>query len=241
MVTKLEDYFENFNRIKSDQWALDASTDYFWCESTPFKLKDFAENCDLRIIAIIRDPVDRAVSEYNHTLRHNWEPLSFAESISAEPLRRRNGWHPLFYHLRRSCVRSDLHQFFSVFGDDILILDYRQLENISLFTRRICELLKIREFNFPNFERKNETILPRSNFILNIVKNKKFRYVVHKLSSDRARQIVWKSLHTNSKNVQTVSESEKSHFRRALKHEIEECLRDPLIPTDNWRTAVQEK
>jgi sulfotransferase family protein len=43
---------------------------------------------DARLIAILRDPVDRAYSHYWHNVRRGREPLSFREALEAEPGRR---------------------------------------------------------------------------------------------------------------------------------------------------------
>jgi len=40
-----------------------------------------------RIIALLRDPVARAYSNYNHHVRSGWEPLSFEDAIDAEAAR----------------------------------------------------------------------------------------------------------------------------------------------------------
>ena len=40
-----------------------------------------------RIIALLRNPVDRAISEYHHEKRHGWESLPIEEAFDAEPAR----------------------------------------------------------------------------------------------------------------------------------------------------------
>lgn len=42
---------------------------------------------DVKIVAILRNPVDRAYSHYWHNVRHGRETLSFEEAIKAEPER----------------------------------------------------------------------------------------------------------------------------------------------------------
>lgn len=42
---------------------------------------------DARIVAILRNPIDRAYSHYNHSVRHGWEDLSFEEALEREPAR----------------------------------------------------------------------------------------------------------------------------------------------------------
>jgi hypothetical protein len=42
---------------------------------------------DLRIIVLLRDPVERAYSHYKERVRHNAEPLTFEAALDAEPAR----------------------------------------------------------------------------------------------------------------------------------------------------------
>ena len=42
---------------------------------------------DVRLVAILRDPVDRAYSHYQLSVRGGWETLSFEEALAAEPER----------------------------------------------------------------------------------------------------------------------------------------------------------
>jgi len=44
-----------------------------------------ALNPDMKLIAILRDPVDRAWSHYNHEVRHGVETLTFEQALDAEP------------------------------------------------------------------------------------------------------------------------------------------------------------
>lgn len=42
---------------------------------------------DVRLIVLLRDPVDRAYSDYNHKVREGREPLGFEEAVAAEEKR----------------------------------------------------------------------------------------------------------------------------------------------------------
>jgi hypothetical protein len=42
---------------------------------------------DVKLIVVLRDPVQRAYSHYHHAVRNGWDPLTFEEAIAAEPER----------------------------------------------------------------------------------------------------------------------------------------------------------
>ncbi len=63
----------------------EASPDYVLYPEAPERLAAVAP--DALLIAVLRDPVDRAYSHYWHQVRRGFESLSFEEAIAAEPSR----------------------------------------------------------------------------------------------------------------------------------------------------------
>lgn len=228
------DYIANFEDLRDGQWAVDASTDYIWCKETTDLLAAFAKGRNVRVICIVRDPLERAVSEYNHTLRHGWERLSFNDAIDAEKSRYDAGWHPLFYHMRRSTVCQDLRRFADAFQDRFLTIDYHELRNAQNVTNRICAFLDIPEMTLPEMTKENVSFIPR-NFVARALLNTTLLGKVSGALLPRTvRSMIWENLHTNARSVPTVKNFEILRFRELLSEEIERCLADPLVPTENW-------
>lgn len=241
LISDSEDYEANFEGLRDGQWALDASTDYIWCDVTPDLLAAFAENCEVRVICIVRDPVARATSEYNHTLREDWEDLSFSESLKAEQTRYDHGWHPLFYHQRRSTVCDDLRRFADRFEDRFLVVDYAELSDVQALTNRIFSFLGLSAIPVSEIARKNVSFLPRHPIAKAALNSSVLKRVGSALLPAAARKPIWDLLHTNARNVATVHEHELRLFRELLSEEIDKCVQDPLVPTDNWSSATLNK
>jgi hypothetical protein len=72
---------------------------------------------DVKLIALLRNPIDRALSHHQHEVRHGHEKLSFAEAIEREPERlageeerlRREPDYYSFNHHRYSYTRRGLY------------------------------------------------------------------------------------------------------------------------------------
>ena len=62
--------------------TFEASPYYMVHPLAPERIRAF--NSDMKLIAILRDPVDRAFSHYHHEARRGVEPLTFEEAIAAE-------------------------------------------------------------------------------------------------------------------------------------------------------------
>ena len=63
----------------------EATTYYLSHPAVPARVRAMLP--DVRLIAILRDPVDRAYSHYQLSVREGGEPLSFEEALAAEPER----------------------------------------------------------------------------------------------------------------------------------------------------------
>jgi Sulfotransferase family len=105
-------------------------------ESTPFYLwsrgahRRIAEGLpDVRLIAVVRDPVDRAYSNWMHLWSDGLEPVAdFDEALAREDARVRAGWAP-FWRYRELGTYGDqlahLHQY--VDPARVLVLRYRDI------------------------------------------------------------------------------------------------------------------
>jgi hypothetical protein len=233
----LDEFHANFD-LKPGQWAIDASTDYIWFPRALDKISAFAETRPVKLICLVRDPISRAVSEYNHTIRAGWETLSFAHSLEAEADRFAKGYQPLFYHQRRSTISADIARYRDRFGDDVLILDYAAMNNPDGVLQTISDFIGVTPAPYTPLAPKNQSLLPRNKLLAGMLKNDRLRGLARGLVPQALRAKLWDAMHTNARNLQTVSPAEKDMLRDLLKDEIAACLAADYIPTENWREAL---
>jgi hypothetical protein len=105
-------------------------------ESTPFYLYDraaqrrlVADVPDVKVVVVVRDPVDRAYSNWAHLRADGLEPeADFLTAVRAEERRVAAGWAP-FWHYRGlgtyGAQLRDLHRL--VPAEQVFVLRYRQL------------------------------------------------------------------------------------------------------------------
>lgn len=99
------------------------STLYYHRESIPTMT---ALNPDLRLIVVLRDPVDRAFSAFQYLRMRGREPESdFATALALEEERRAAGWHHLWHYRAMSCYADSLAAFMAAFGaEQVCVLLY---------------------------------------------------------------------------------------------------------------------
>jgi hypothetical protein len=105
-------------------------------ESTPFYLWDKAAHAriaraapDAKLIAVIRDPVDRAYSNWTHLRSDGLEPEpDFGRACELETERAAQGWAPFWRYQGLSRYGEQLqHLFEHVAPEQVHVLRYRQL------------------------------------------------------------------------------------------------------------------
>lgn len=132
----------------------DAPTGSLAGESTPFYLYDFAAQRRIaetvpqaRLIAVIRDPVDRAYSNWTHLWSDGLEPISdFNQALAQEDARVAAGYAPFWHYTRLGRYGEQLAHLYELFPrDQVLVLRYRQLaEEPDATLATVCDFLGVR-------------------------------------------------------------------------------------------------
>ncbi len=123
-------------------------------ESTPFYLWDkashrriHAQAPQVKMIAVIRDPIDRAYSNWGHLWCDGLEPeADFLAACSAEPARIAAGYAPFWRYLETGLYGQQLDHLYGIFPkEQVFVLRYRQLiDNSAEILDEICTFLGVR-------------------------------------------------------------------------------------------------
>jgi hypothetical protein len=137
-------YRAHFPRAAAGQISGEATPYYLFHPAVPERVA--GDLLGVKLIAILRDPIDRAFSHHNHEVSSGYEELSFEAAIAAEPERLRGeeekllrdpGYrsysHQHYSYLARSRYAEQLERWLRFFDrDDLLILAAE-----DLFTRPV--------------------------------------------------------------------------------------------------------
>ncbi|MBP2705847.1 sulfotransferase [Microbispora sp. RL4-1S] len=157
---------------RSDYEALfaDAPTGALRGESTPFYLYDRhaqrrirAAVPDARLIVSLRDPVERAHSNWTHLWSAGLEPIGdVIEACAAERWRAAEGWSPFWHYVGLGRYGAQLRDLYSLFPrEQVLILRYRDLVDRPTETLdRICGFLGVEQGLLTEMPRENVTAHP---------------------------------------------------------------------------------
>jgi hypothetical protein len=114
-------------RIGSPPLTGEASPYYLFHPDVPARL--YALLPQARLIVLLRDPVDRAVSHHNHEVQDGYEELTFADAIEREPRRLATAFsHAHHSYLSRGRYAEQLEAWFAFYPrEQFLIMNSREL------------------------------------------------------------------------------------------------------------------
>jgi hypothetical protein len=148
--------FREYVWRRTDYEALfaDAAAGLLRGESTPFYLYDPAAAPriratvpDAKLVALLRDPVDRAHSNWTHLWSAGLEPeADFVKACRLERRRMDEGWAVFWRYLDLGRYGEQLDRLYRVFPRErVLVLRYRELRDDPVRTLdRICAFLGVR-------------------------------------------------------------------------------------------------
>ena len=110
----LGEYLSLFAGVSKEVQVGEASTSYLCSLVAPQAIKQFRP--DAKIVIVLRNPVDRAYSQYWNHVRDRVEPLSFEEALKAEPERMARGWWCGYHYLRCGLYAEQVSRYLETFG-----------------------------------------------------------------------------------------------------------------------------
>tara|TARA_A100001037_G_scaffold146479_1_gene132233 strand:+ start:2431 stop:3267 length:837 start_codon:yes stop_codon:yes gene_type:complete len=132
---------------------------YFWKEEVPKRIQNTVPKC--KLITILRNPVDRAYSNYHLGKRSKRESLSFEDAIHQEMQRIENGVNREHYdhnssYLTKGLYDLQLMEWYNIFPKEkILVISTEELSQNPVDTmNKTYEFLEIPEYKISNPQKR---------------------------------------------------------------------------------------
>lgn len=182
VVRSEADYLALFDHAPAGcSWLGEASTWYLSEPGMPARLLEYSPGA--RVIAILRQPADRAYSAWSHARRDEEEPHSdFADALAAEDGRQQPS-HLLRYRAMGRYL-APLTDYFDTFGRGrVQVLLYDDLRDAPLMVwRSCCRFLRIDpEAVEPVMDRHNRGGMPRSRLLHALLRSQRFKNAIRPL------------------------------------------------------------
>ena len=113
-ITTLKEYKSLFDEVKIEPAIGEASPSYIYNEEAAALIKE--EISDVKIIAVLRQPVERAYSNFLHAKRAGKEAENeFSKAFELEEERKISNWSPLYHYKSKGFYFKQLQRYFKLF------------------------------------------------------------------------------------------------------------------------------
>jgi hypothetical protein len=169
-ITDLETYHALFDGVEDEVAIGEASWTYLYAPEASRRIREYAP--EAKLIAILRNPADRAYSHFRQNIQAGREPLTdFAQALEQEGARIRANWWPEFHYVQMGFYSAQLARYYDAFDrDQIKIYLYEDLsENPYGLLRDAFEFLGVDETFTPEaIIRSNPSGAPKSKSLYSL-------------------------------------------------------------------------
>jgi hypothetical protein len=165
-----DEYASSYAKVARQPAVGDISPSYLYFSEVSERIKN--ELNDPKIIILLRNPIDKAFSQYMHLVRDNRETLDFHEALMAERERIERGWAAIWRYAESSLYFSRIKKYLDVFGEDkVRISVYDDLaKSPERLVRQLLEFIGVdpqRPIDFTQV--RNRSGKPRSRWVTNLL------------------------------------------------------------------------
>jgi hypothetical protein len=171
-IIELGEYQALFDAVQGEMAIGEASPTYLYsakaCERLQFHLPE------AKLIAILRQPADRAFSAFMHQTRDGLEDYTdFADALEAEERRIQSNWGPIWHYKRGGLYAQQLDRYYSVFArSQIRVFLYEEFRKDPLgILRSVYDFLGVDpDFRPDTTVRPNVSGIPKSRVTQRTIK-----------------------------------------------------------------------
>lgn len=185
------EYEKYYNNVKSETAVGDCSPSYLYFSETSMRIRN--ELGKPKIILVVRNPIEKAYSQYMHLVRDNREDLKFYDALMAEEKRIKEGRAVMWRYAESSLYSEKTKKYIDVFGKDhvkVILFD-DLLRSTHIVIRDIFQFLGV-DANFQPDTAKiyNRSGMPRSKAIANLLTNSVINRVGMRIIPEKIRTTI---------------------------------------------------
>ncbi|MBC8388145.1 MAG: sulfotransferase [Actinobacteria bacterium] len=169
-------YKKLFKKVKGEKAVGECSTLYLYSLEAPGNIKKNIP--DVKIIAVLRNPIERAYSNYVYAYQNGHETIDlFSKALREEEIRIEEKWGPLWHYKSKGFYTEQLKRYYELFSpNQILIFLYDDLKEQPV---SVCQKI----FRFLNVD---DTFVPDISYRYNVTGIPKIKWL-HRFIRDPSR------------------------------------------------------
>lgn len=242
MITSLSDYKKIYKNVKHEKAIGEVSPSYInHPDRIPLIKKTLGEP---KIIIILRDPINRAYSNYLHLLREKREDLPFLEALKKEDTRIKEKYSDFWYYKFNSTYFEKVDQFKKSFKDVYLLTQEELNNNTKETVKSIYSFLGVTIKTPDNLNiRYNAGGLYKDNLITNLIlKQSLIKSTLKKIIpiTPKMKNLKERFMLRFHKKAPQISEEEENFLVEKFKNDVIKLNSFYDVNTSNWNKKFFE-
>ncbi len=240
-ITDTDEYINLFVGASDFEQIGESSTSYLWDQFAPGRI--FSVKPDAKIIAILREPVDRAYSHYLMDVREGIQRKNFLNALIDDYESTKKGWDVSRLYIELGFYGEQIKRYIDTFGqDNVLVLFYDDLVyKPEQFLKQVLTFLGVDYKNsvISGLDKHNNFALPRNNITRFIIGNRFFRLFGQKVLSRHVRKFVRHNVLLSSSSKPIMSKEARKFLLEIYHDDIVE-LKNVLNSDLPWYNNVSD-
>ena len=235
-------YFSNFKNFNEHKFIGEIDPEYSYSNEAPQRI--FNTFGKIKIIILLRNPLDRAYSHYLMTKRRGIESLDFEKAIKIEKERIKTEFDKMhFSYISRGLYLDQINNYEKTFGvENIKILLFEDfISNDSFYINEVSNFIGLSNFNYETNLKSNPAAEPRIKALQKVIyKDNSIKRFIGKAinSKERKRKIAqyFEKMNLKKKqNIRLSQELKKKIFREYYFKEVELLEEKLKMDLSRWR------
>ena len=238
--TQIQDskkYLDFYRNVKNEIAVGDASPSYINCPNQFLKIKEYLE--DPKFIIVLRDPINRAYSNYLHLKREQRETLTFKEAVNRENKRIKDKYSDFWYYKFNSTYYDKILKAKETFKEVLIITSEELNENHEATMKKVYKFLDV-DCNFITKRKSNRFnkggYYKKNLFTKIIFQPSKFKNLIKRFikPTPSLKILLARVASVFRAKTEEIDEETVLYLTKHFKEEVKK-LKSLNINTSNWR------
>lgn len=238
--TQIQDskkYLDFYRNVKNEIAVGDASPSYINYPNQFLKIKEYLE--DPKFIIVLRDPINRAYSNYLHLKREQRETLTFKEAVNRENKRIKDKYSDFWYYKFNSTYYDKILKAKETFKEVLIITSEELNENHEATMKKVYKFLDV-DCNFITKRKSNRFnkggYYKKNLFTKIIFQPSKFKNLIKKFikPTPSLKILLARVASVFRAKTEEIDEETVLYLTKHFKEEVKK-LKSLNINTSNWR------
>lgn len=223
-VRKAEHYRRLFENVRHEKAIGEASTSYLYSSVAAKNIRAYCSQA--RIIAILRNPIERAISHYQMALRYGHTHLGFRQAIESDMNKSPKGWGISELFIELGLYYQQLKRYFDLFPPDkikVLLLD--DFKEDPQGTVKDCQrFLSVKEISPEGYEIYNQARIPRFKLLNKLMTESGVKNLLKKQLPGKVREKLKERFFSENEEF-NVTKKDMEFLKSIYREDIEKTSR----------------